>query len=278
MSERDPFTRPDSAFNTLPSWTWIGCYGGYYLQSDLLTDQGFEHGFFTRRWQGRGPDELAGYLSAGVTVHRPQQIHSGIVLDASDAIQPPWPDADGLVSDRGGQSLWVCGADCTPALIADPTTGHAAACHAGWRGVAARILPEAILRLEARGAQRRDLLVAPGPAVSGARYQVGREVVDAVGHSLSAKPRDRSPDLAVLEGDGALQDDPEDGRHRLDIRRAARLQLLNEGITDERIALCPLCTVGEPELFHSWRRDQVKAVQWSGIVGQAASGDGCTIS
>jgi hypothetical protein len=26
-------------------------------------------------------------------------------------------------------------------------------------------------------------------------------------------------------------------------------------------------------LFHSWRRDQVKAVQWSGIVAQAASGD-----
>ena len=51
MSERDPFAQPDSAFNTLPSWTWIGCYGGYYLQSDLLTDQGFEHGFFTRRWQ-----------------------------------------------------------------------------------------------------------------------------------------------------------------------------------------------------------------------------------
>ena len=186
MSERDPFARPDSEFNTLPSWTWVGCYGGYYLQSDLLSDQGFEHGFFTRRWQGRGPDQLAGYLSAGVSVHRPQQIHSGIVLDASDAIQAPWPDADGLVSDRGGQSLWVCGADCTPALIADPTTGQAAACHAGWRGVAARILPEAILRLEQRGAQRRDLLVALGPAVSGARYQVGQEVVDAVGLALSA--------------------------------------------------------------------------------------------
>jgi len=273
MSERDHFARPDSGFNTLPSWTWIGCYGGYYLQSDLLTDQGFEHGFFTRRWHGRGPDELAGYLSAGVSVHRPQQIHSGIVLDASDAIQAPWPDGDGLVSDSGGQSLWVCGADCTPALIADPITGHAAACHAGWRGVAARILPEAILRLEQRGAQRGDLLVALGPAVSGARYQVGREVVDAVGHSLSAKTGDRSSDQAALQRDGALRDDPEMGRLRLDIRRAARLQLLNEGITAERIALCPLCTVGEPELFHSWRRDQVKAVQWSGIVAQAASED-----
>jgi hypothetical protein len=27
--------------------------------------------------------------------------------------------------------------------------------------------------------------------------------------------------------------------------------------------------VSENELFHSWRRDQVKAVQWSGVVSQA---------
>ena len=69
-----PFDRPDSRFNTLKGWTWIGCYGGYYLQSDLLHEQGFEHGFFTRLWHGRGPDELAGYVSAGISVHRPQPV------------------------------------------------------------------------------------------------------------------------------------------------------------------------------------------------------------
>jgi copper oxidase (laccase) domain-containing protein len=41
------------------------------------------------------------------------------------------------------------------------------------------------------------------------------------------------------------------------------------GIPSSQIALCPLCTMAEPLLFHSWRRDQVKAVQWSGIVSQA---------
>ena len=145
-----PFDRPDSTFNTLKDWTWIGCYGGYYLQSDLLHDHGFEHGFFTRLWQGRGPDQLAAYMSAGISIHRPHQVHSGIVLDAGEARQDPWPDADGLVSDRGGQSLWVCGADCTPVLLADPQTGHVASCHAGWRGVAAGILASAIDQLEQR--------------------------------------------------------------------------------------------------------------------------------
>ncbi|MFM7269154.1 MAG: polyphenol oxidase family protein, partial [Cyanobium sp.] len=169
-----PFDRPDAGFNALAGWSWIGTYGGHYLQADLLT--GFEHGFFTRQWHGREPDELAAHVSAGVTVHRPRQIHSAVVLPASAASGDPWPEADGLVSEEGGQSLWVCGADCTPVLIADPASGRVSACHAGWRGVAGRILPEALAQMERAGSRREDLLVALGPAITGANYQVEREV------------------------------------------------------------------------------------------------------
>ncbi|MEY3928324.1 MAG: peptidoglycan editing factor PgeF [Cyanobacteriota bacterium] len=254
-----PFDRPDAGFNALKGWTWVGCYGGYYLQADLLA--AFEHGFFTRQWQGRGPDELAGSISAGVSVHRPQQVHSALVLSAGQALGEPWPEADGLVSDRGGQSLWVCGADCTPVLLADPDSGRVAACHAGWRGVAGGILLEAIGQLEAAGSRRDHLLVALGPAVSGPNYQVDTTVAEAVAAALPGS-------LAALEACGALAPDPLPERHRLDIRAASRRQLELAGIASDRIAVCPLCTVAEPLLFHSWRRDQVKAVQWSGIVSQ----------
>ncbi len=264
-----PFDRPDARFNTLEGWTWVGCYGGYYLQADLLG--AFEHGFFTRQWQGRGPDVLAGYVSAGVSVHRPQQIHSALVLPGSSAQGEPWPEADGLVSDGGGQSLWVCGADCTPVLLADPQRGAVAACHAGWRGVAGRILLAAIAQLEAAGSRRSDLLVALGPAVSGANYQVERRVSEQVALALAGPGAFASTEaaLAELEACGGLLEDAEPGRDRLDIRAATRCQLERAGVPAAQIALCPLCTVDEPLLFHSWRRDQVKAVQWSGIVSQA---------
>ena len=260
-----PFARPDGSFNELDGWTWIGCYGGYYLQSDALAIQGFEHGFFTRLWSGRDPEELSGYISVSTSVHRPQQIHSGLVLEADQACGAPWPEADGLVSNRGGQSLWVCGADCTPVLIADPLTGHTAACHAGWRGVAAHILPSAVEQLEARGARRKDLVVALGPAVSGARYQVGDDVVTAIAASFGSISDGRT---ALVEA-GAVQVDPEPDRYRFDLRLATVLQLKDSGLNPANISSCPLCTASEPELFHSWRRDQVKAVQWNGIVSQA---------
>ena len=257
-----PFDRPDAGFNALPGWTWVGCYGGYYLQADLL--RRFEHGFFTRQWQGRGPEVLAGYVSAGVSVHRPRQVHSALVLPASAACAEPWPEADGLWSDAGGQSLWVCGADCTPVLLADPVSGRVAACHAGWRGLAAGILLRAIACLEAAGSSRTALLVALGPAVSGPAYQVETAVAEQVAASVPCS-------LAELEQAGALHHDPEPGRCRLDIRAATARQLRQAGLSPEQISICPLCTVSEPLLFHSWRRDQRKAVQWSGIVSQQES-------
>lgn len=263
-----PFNRPDAGFNALEGWTWIGCYGGYYLQSNLL--EAFEHGFFTRQWHGRGPDVLAGYLSAGVSVHRPQQVHSAVVLPASQAASEPWPDADGLVADAGGQSLWVCGADCTPVLLADPRSGQVAACHAGWRGVAGGIVLEAIRQLEQRGCQRRELLIALGPAISGAEYQVEPSVPAAIAEQLQQLDGSLSLEaaLAALEACAALKPDPDPSRQRLDLRLATRLLLERAGVPADQISVCPLCTASEPLLFHSWRRDQVKAVQWSGIVSQ----------
>lgn len=262
-----PFQRTDATFNTLSGWTWVGTYGGYYLQADLLRD--FEHGFFTRLWQGREPAELAAFVTAGVSVHRPKQIHSALVLPASVASREPWPEADGLVSDAGGQSLWVCGADCTPVLIADPASGRVAACHAGWRGVAGRILPAAIERMALAGSDSANLLVALGPAVSGARYPVERWVSLEVAASLRPEPQDPERALAALIEAGALAVDAEPGRDQLDIRAAIRLQLQHAGVAPDRCSDCPLCTVEEETLFHSWRRDRRKAVQWSGIVSQA---------
>ncbi len=279
-----PFDRPDAGFNALPGWTWVGCYGGYFLQCDLLAE--FEHGFFTRQWQGRGPQALAGYLSAGVSVHRLTQVHGATVLPGSACAAEPWPEADGLISDGGGQSLWVCGADCTPVLLADRRSGRVAACHGGWRGVAGGILPKAIAQLEAAGSRRDDLVVALGPAISGARYQVERRVSAnvALGLVSGAADGDRtdpakasraleSPKLAELLEQlihcGALLADDEPGRDRLDLRAATCLQLTLSGLAPEQISSCPLCTASEELLFHSWRRDQVRAVQWSGIVSQA---------
>jgi copper oxidase (laccase) domain-containing protein len=135
--------------------------------------------------------------------------------------------------------------------------------------VAGRILPRALALLEQAGSRRADLLVALGPAVSGASYQVERPVSLEVAQSLRPDGGDNAKiALEQLRACGALLEDPDPKRDRMDIRAAARAQLIHAGVDPARIEVCPLCTVAEMSLFHSWRRDRIKAVQWSGIVSQ----------
>ena len=51
-----------------------------------------------------------------------------------------------------------------------------------------------------------------------------------------------------------------------DVRKVNVLQLESLGITAEQIAIAPYCTYQTPEYFFSYRREQQKKIQWSGIV------------
>ncbi|BAH38594.1 hypothetical protein GAU_1552 [Gemmatimonas aurantiaca T-27] len=94
---------------------------------------------------------------------------------------------DGHVSVVPGTALAVTIADCTPVLIGHPR-GAVAALHAGWRGTAARILDVGLDLLESLGFPSQECEVYLGPAICGACYEVGPEVLEAItGQPASAK-------------------------------------------------------------------------------------------
>ena len=86
---------------------------------------------------------------------------------------------DGHVTNVPGTALAVTVADCTPVFIAHPR-GAIAALHAGWRGTAARILAAGLNALAAIGYPTDECAVHLGPAICGACYEVGPEVLSAV--------------------------------------------------------------------------------------------------
>jgi polyphenol oxidase len=163
----------------------------------------------------------------------------------------------------------VCSADCTPALIADEETGQVAAVHAGWRGTAQKIIPQAIARLQAQGSQLQHLRIALGPAIAGENYQVSEQVAVEVGQSIAAIAQTDLPTaLAHLQAlpNSPILPDPEPGRVRLDVRRVNAIQLEQLGISPEQVAISPHCTFADPDHFFSYRRIRQKKAQWSGIV------------
>jgi YfiH family protein len=175
--------------------------------------------------------------------------------------------ADGLISHQPLQAVWVASADCTPVLIGDVKTGQVAALHAGWRGTAAKIVPAAINRMQAHGSNLADLRVAMGPAIAGEVYQVAVEVAAKIGSSIISH-NEPEKIIAALHDlpNSPLLSDTEPGKVRLDVRRVNALQLEHLGVSLEQIAIAPYCTFQTPEHFFSYRREQQKKVQWSGIV------------
>ena len=263
------------------TWHWQTWEDLSYLTCSLLQD--WEHGFFTSAFSPRLPSELVGVLQPDAQVYRVKQVHGNKVLTPSEiesAVcvnnevqqEPERPSADGILTEQPQQAVWVCTADCTPVLIADEKTGQVAAVHAGWRGTATRIVPNAIARLIDSGSRLEDLRIAMGPAIAGEVYQVSETVAAEVGMSIIPQNKAQSPD-AILDllqqlPDSPILEDAHPGRVRLDVRRVNAIQLEQLGISGEKVAIAPYCTYQKPEHFFSYRRDKLKKVQWSGIVSK----------
>jgi YfiH family protein len=259
------------------TWHWHTWNDLPYLTCSLL--EAWQHGFFSLHYAPRSPIELTPVLHPTAQPYRIKQVHGNTVLTPSDiqaiAAQPDTtltnelPAADGLVSEQTAQAVWVCSADCTPVLIADVATGQVAAIHAGWRGTALKIVPQAIARMQQQGSYISDLRVAMGPAIAGSVYQVSETVAVEVGSTIAAlDPADVAQSVATLYElpNSPVLPDPEPGRARLDVRRVNALQLEQLGLSQEQIAIAPHCTYQDPDNFFSYRRTKQKHVQWSGIV------------
>lgn len=167
--------------------------------------------------------------------HWLKQVHGTSVARAEQGIAHP--EADAMVASTPGNVCTVLTADCLPVLFCDRSGQRVAAAHAGWRGLAAGILPATVSALRDAGA--KDLLAWFGAAISGAAYEVGNEVREEflrqdpgaeVGFTANAR-----------------------GRWQLDLIAVARRQLQSLGVT--RIYGGTNCTYGERERFFSHRRD-----------------------
>lgn len=259
----------------MATWHWQTWEGLPYLTCSLLS--AWPHGFFTRQFSPRSPDQLTPVLQPAAEFYRVTQVHGNQVLTTQEVLQNTQttatelkhPEADAIITQAPNQAVWVCSADCVPILIADQQTGQAVAIHAGWRGTAAQIVPGAIARLQAQGSELANLYVALGPAISGELYQVSEEVAIQVVSTIDqGEDVDSILKLLAKEPQSPLLPDSEPGKIRLDVRRVNVLQLEQLGLRPEQIAVSPHCTYTDSEHFFSYRRDALKKVQWSGIISQ----------
>ena len=189
------------------------------------------HGFGTR---------LADIPSEFGNLATLKQVHSAACVPA-EGRSGELGRGDALLENTPGSVVAVKTADCIPILLVDERRRAVAAVHAGWRGTVARIARQAVEAMRGRfGTQAADLHAAIGPGIGECCYEVGPEVAAQFGGQ---------------------------GRAHIDLTRANRAQLLESGVTPERIYASNLCTMCRPEEFHSYRRDQDAAGRLYSFVG-----------
>jgi copper oxidase (laccase) domain-containing protein len=131
--------------------------------------------------------------------------------------------ADAAVTATAGCVLAAQAADCAPvALVADGVMGVA---HAGWRGLAAGVLPATVAAMQLLGAGR--ITATLGPCIRVGCYEFGADELDVVAASLGEHVR----------GTTAA------GTPALDVPAAVRVSLQEAGVADVvDLGVCTACS------------------------------------
>ncbi len=154
--------------------------------------------------------------------------------------------ADAILSHDSRRVISIRTADCVPILISSDDGSVVATVHAGWRGIIAEVIPKTVKRMMGDPATLR---AAIGPCIGMDAFEVGPEVLVEFQQVFGSK----APVRKLVGGKG-----------NVDLRAAARLQLLNCGLHERHIDSTDRCTVTHRDEFFSHRRDH-------GVTGRMAA-------
>jgi len=189
---------------------------------------------------------LAEVLELPSAPHWLNQVHGTCVVElraeeALRTVSAEHGEADGAWCDTCGLVVAIMTADCLPIVVCDDEGRRVAACHAGWRGLAAGVLDATLAVFPPAS----TLHVWLGPAIGPMAFEVGEEVRQAF------VERDAAQEAAFVATAST-------GKYLADIYALARQVLVRSG-REFAVSGGDRCTVSEVECFHSHRRDGVRS-------------------
>ncbi len=186
------------------------------------------------------------------------QVHSAEVVytDKPRPVNAPHLQADAILTDRAGVSLFMRFADCVPILLYDPNRNAAGLVHAGWKGTVDRVAANAVEAMHIRlGSLPEDILAAIGPSIGPHHYEVGQEVITQVQQAFKQ------------DAAGLLQkcDRGRVDRMLFDLWNANRLVLQQAGV--RQIEISGICTACHLEDWYSHRGEKGKTGRFGVLLG-----------
>jgi YfiH family protein len=165
------------------------------------------------------------------------QVHGTTTVLLDDLAQEERPRADAAVASRPATVCTVLTADCLPLLLCDENGRRVAVAHAGWRGMAAGVIENAV---RAMSVPPEGVMAWMGPAIGPEAFEVGPEVREAFV-------------VADARSDRAFRAHRE-GKFLADLYALASRRLALAGVS--RVHGGGFCTFRESDRFFSYRREK----------------------
>ncbi|OGZ17523.1 MAG: hypothetical protein A2V72_01800 [Candidatus Nealsonbacteria bacterium RBG_13_37_56] len=162
---------------------------------------------------------------------------------------------DGLITKEKNIFLTITTADCLPIFIYDPKKEIIGLIHGGWKSLAGNILKEAINKIINNfKSNPAHILIGIGPGISQCHFEIKNDLV--------RKWSDRT-----IFAPGVIL--KEDNKKHLDLKKIAKLQLIELGIKEENIEISSECTFCLKDKYFSYRRDKPEQIKTMlAIIGQ----------
>ncbi len=180
---------------------------------------------------------------------RVKQVHGHEVVEVKDTRSDYQIEADAHFTHLADIGLCMTTADCLPIFFLDSKSSVVAGIHAGWRGVANRIAPMTIERLQVESCEPKDIQVFIGPHIGPQSFEVDVPVREELLKSVSP----RSDEFAKKFYTSLAR-----GKDLVDLQALVMEQILQKGILKNNIQSLDLDTFAQPD-FHSYRRDREKS-------------------
>lgn len=181
------------------------------------------------------------------------QVHSDKVIctAASRSLEADPSEADGIVTDQAGITLFMRFADCVPILLFDPVKKVIGIIHAGRLGTIKKICLNAVTVFKEKyGSDPKDILAGIGPSVGPDHYWVSDEIIEDV---RAAFGRDASKLLVQ-----------QNGRVAFDLWKANQVLLQNAGV--QRIQTAEVCTACHVSDWFSHRAENGNTGRFGAII------------
>jgi len=246
-------------------------------QFESFNDPAVVHAVFTRHggvspkpWESLNMGALVGddrirvehnrqlaFQAAGrdpASIYDVWQVHSAkiVCVDSPRTQGTPNIQADAILTSNPAVTLFMRFADCVPILLFDPVIGVIGLVHSGWRGTVKKIVQVAVQGMTQNyGSEVQNIRAGIGPSIGVSRYEVGREVIEAVKAAFV-----ETWDRILINQNGSIS---------LDLWAANRILMTQVGL--RQIETASLCTASNLQDWFSHRGENGKTGRFGVLMG-----------